>query len=114
MFNLFKRTPKPTAKSLAFVRTETFLKTCQLVAHKMLTEGQTWDEVDVQLRDITLRELLPHRRYSADEAVDFYRHHWRLIDGTWLPAVQKMKEAWLRIAADPAGFIREFGVQQMK
>lgn len=114
MFNLFKHKPKPTAKGLAFVRTETFLKMCQLVAHKMLTEGRTWDEVDVQLRDITLRELLPQRRYDADAVADFYTRHFRLIDSSWLPAVLRMKQDWLRITADPTGFIREFGVQQMK
>jgi hypothetical protein len=105
---------RPTAKGLAYVKTESFLKLCQQVAHKILVEGKTWDDVDANLRDITIRELLPHRKYNADEVADFYRNHWRTIDGAWLLAVLKMKQDWLRIAADPAGFIRAFGVQQMK
>ncbi len=100
----------PTAKGLAFVKTETFLRTLQLVAKKMLSEGQSWSEVDVQLRDITVRELLPKRNYNPDEVADFYRRNFQLVDGAWLPAVQLMKEAWLKMENDPMAFLKEQGM----
>jgi hypothetical protein len=66
----------------------------------MLGQGLSWNDVDAQLRDITVCELLPKRSYNSDEVADFYRNHWQLIDNTWLPAVLKMKEDWLAMAND--------------
>jgi len=100
----------PTAKGSKFVKTATFIRTLQLVAVKMLSQGQSWSEVDAQLRDITVRELLPKCSYSVAEVADFYRTHWQLIDNTWLPAVLKMKADWLAMANDPDKFLRERGL----
>ena len=101
---------KPTSKGLAFVKTETFLRTLQLVAKKMLSQGHNWEEIDVQLRDITVRELLPKRSHSADEVCDFYRNYFQIIDSTWLFAVQAMKESWTVMAQDPKKFLRDLGL----
>jgi hypothetical protein len=101
---------KPTAKGSKFVKTETFVRTLQLVAVKMLGQGLSWNDVDAQLRDITVRELLPKRSYSVAEVADFYRNHWQLIDNTWLPAVLKMKQDWLAMTNDPNKFLRERGL----
>ena len=64
----------------------------------------------VQLRDITVRELLPKRNYNPDEVADFYRRNFQLVDGAWLPAVQLMKEAWLKMENDPMAFLKEQGM----
>ena len=101
---------KPTSKGLAFVKTETFLRTLQLVAKKMLSQGHNWEEIDVQLRDITVRELLPKRSHSADEVCDFYRNYFQIIDSTWLFAVQTMKESWTVMEQDPKKFLRDLGL----
>ena len=71
----------------------------------MLIVGKSWEEIDANLRHITVKELLPQREYSADEAAEFYRAHWRLIDNAWLPAVIRMKEEHQRMIADPVGFM---------
>jgi hypothetical protein len=101
---------QPTKKGLAFVKTETFLRTLQLVAKKMLSKGYDWNEIDVQLRDITIQELLPRRNYNPDEVADFYKRHWQLIDRAWLAAVQQMKTEYVAMTQDPMKFLRDHGV----
>jgi len=105
---------KPTVSGLAFVQTPAFLELCQRVAHEMMLVGKTWDEVDAALRHITVKELMPKRSYDADDAADFYSRNWRLIDAAWLPAVQKMKQEWQRMVADPDGFIKAFAASQAR
>lgn len=101
---------KPTAKGLASVKTATFQHLLQAVAHRCLVSGHDWDFIDVQLRDITMRELLPKRNYDADEVVDFYKRHFQLIDGSWLPSVLRMKQDYQRVSENPEGFLRELGI----
>lgn len=102
---------KPTSKGRESVRTENFLRSCQAVAFNMLKAGKTWDDIDARLRVIVIRELMPRRgEHTADEAADFYRRYYELVDGAWLPAVLKIKEAWLQMAADPRKFLRSKGI----
>jgi hypothetical protein len=110
----FKKPIKPTERGLAFVQTEPFLQTLQRVAHHMLTLGKSWEEIDSNLRDITIRELLPRRDRNVDEAVEFYRAHWQLIDKAWLPAVLRMKEEHQRMLADPVGFMNRVAATAAK
>jgi hypothetical protein len=101
---------KPTKSGLNFIKTETFMQLCQRVAHTMLTSGKGWDDVDAALRHITVKELLPKRDYDENEVAEFYSRNWRLIDSAWLSAVQLLKEATVKMAADPVKFLREKGM----
>jgi hypothetical protein len=101
---------KPTAKGLASVKTDAFSRLLQEVAHRMLSKGYDWEAIDVQLRDITVRELLPKRNYDADEVVEFYRRNFQLIDAAWLSSVLQMKKDYIRMTENPEKFLKEIGI----
>jgi hypothetical protein len=101
---------KATASGLAFVKTSTFANQCQRIAIEMLKAGKTWEDIDGSLRCHTIAALLPKRNYSEDEAMDFLRNNFQLVDRIWLPLVLQMKRDYVRMTEDPAGFLKELGI----
>lgn len=87
-----------------------FPQLCQQIAHRMLTSGKLWDEIDAVLRCEAIRELMPKGKHSADEVADFYRNNFQRVDALWLPAVLLMKKDYRRMTDNPDDFLRELGM----
>ena len=101
---------KPNEKGLKYVKTESFGRTCQTIAHDMLSVGKTWDQVDVQLRYNTTVAIMPRRRYDSDEIADFYTRNFKVIDAAWLPAVLRMKQDFMEMEKNPKQWLRDHGL----
>jgi hypothetical protein len=98
------------SRSISAVEPTPFPQLCQQIAHRMLSAGKTWDEIDTVLRYEATRELMPKGAHSAEQLAAFYTLNFQQIDGLWLRAVLRMKQDYQRMTDNPDDFLRELGM----
>src|SRR5271169_1020604 len=94
---------KPTATGRTLIVSSDFQLNCVQRIDRAVPEFiRSWNDVELFIRNIVVRALMPHREYTDEERVSFYTRYFADVDAAVVPIVNM----FLEFSKNPKEFAR--------